>query len=141
MKSYNGFSASQRASAQAWLNEEYRRGRLERPAVCCACGQTEGLMHAHAEDYSRPFGPHIAEYPLCYTCHMMLHSRFRAPEAWRRYVAQVLAGLVADNTVTANYGRISAYLAGKIDFTWRRRPTEPAKPRFLALLSMLEQTG
>lgn len=92
MNSYNGFSGDQRARAQRWMNEQWRTGKLERPSCCDACGQVDGAIHGHAEDYSEPFGPHLQEYWLCFLCHMMLHCRFRNPEAWERYREQLRQG-------------------------------------------------
>lgn len=86
LNSYNGFSAAQRARAQAWLNAQWRAGNIPRPTRCCACGQTAGVLDTHAEDYSEPFSAgKTAAYHLCYVCHMMVHCRFRAPENWNFY--------------------------------------------------------
>ena len=92
MNSYNGFSPAQRMKALGWLKKEYAAGRREPPIACDACGQTKGIIEAHSEDYSEPFGDHIGAYGFCFTCHMMLHCRFRAPDAWSAYCAAVNAG-------------------------------------------------
>jgi hypothetical protein len=52
VKDYNGFSGCQRDRAQRWLNKEWDAGGLARSSECVACGQTEGVIQAHAEDYS-----------------------------------------------------------------------------------------
>ena len=52
MKDNNGFSGKQRERAQRWLNKEWNARRLARPTECVACGQTDGIIQAHAEDYS-----------------------------------------------------------------------------------------
>ena len=50
------------------------------------------MIDAHAEDYSRPFAAgKTDEYHLCFTCHMMVHCRFRNPTAWTRY-REIIAG-------------------------------------------------
>jgi hypothetical protein len=59
--------------------------REPRPIRCDACGQTEGPIDAHSEDYSEPFGDHIGEHALCYRCHMAIHTREKNPEAWAIY--------------------------------------------------------
>lgn len=93
MKGYNGFSPEQRDKAQAWLRRQWDAGALERPTVCVACGQTQGIFDGHAEDYTEPFGPHLQAWPLCYLCHMMLHCRFGGgAEAFERYVRILEAG-------------------------------------------------
>jgi hypothetical protein len=59
VNSYNGFTPQQRAHALRGLNREYAAGRRQRPTSCDACGQTEGVIEPHSEDYSEPFGDHI----------------------------------------------------------------------------------
>jgi hypothetical protein len=93
MNYYNGFSPTTRNRAQRWLNTALLDGRIVRRTVCDLCGQTRGQIDAHAEDYSEPFGPHIAEFWLCYRCHMMLHCRHRSPEAWTLYLGHVRTGI------------------------------------------------
>lgn len=55
MNPYNGFTGDQRNRAQRWLNSQWAAGHFPRPAQCCACGQADGIIDAHAEDYSEPF--------------------------------------------------------------------------------------
>jgi hypothetical protein len=93
MKSYNGFPPGARERAQRWLRAEWISGRLARPSVCCACGQDKGIIDAHAEDYSEPFRPGVTdEFHLCFTCHMMVHFRFRNRAAWSRYSEAIANG-------------------------------------------------
>jgi hypothetical protein len=94
VKSYNGFTPAQRNKAQGWLNAQWSSGSLARPAECCACGQTGGVIHAHAEDYSEPFAAgKTDEYHLCYRCHMMVHCRFSGAFAWQRYKRAINSGV------------------------------------------------
>jgi hypothetical protein len=91
--SYNGFSGAHRDRAQAWLRAEWTSGRLARPSVCCACGQDQGIIDAHAEDYSEPFAAGKTDgFHLCFTCHMILHCRFRNRSAWDRYRDTIRGG-------------------------------------------------
>jgi hypothetical protein len=110
VKSYNGFSPEVRNQAQAWLNREWKSGRLARPAKCCACGQEHGIIDAHAEDYSEPFcAGKTDEYPLCFRCHMMVHCRFgRGAVAWDAYRENVRAGVMFAAITERNFGRFSA---------------------------------
>jgi hypothetical protein len=85
---YNGFSPEQRWSALAWL----KRQGLANPTKCDACGQTEGLLQRHSEDYSSPFGPHIGAISFCHRCHMLVHFRFRSPDAWKDYRLAIADG-------------------------------------------------
>lgn len=107
MKHYNGFSPDVRNAAQAWLNREWRAGRLQRPTQCCACGQEHGVIDAHAEDYSEPFvAGKTDQYPLCYRCHMMVHCRFgNGARAWAVYRDNIRAGVMFAAFLTRNFNR------------------------------------
>jgi len=93
VKDHNGFSGKQRDRAQRWLNREWSAGRLARPSECVACGQTEGVIQAHAEDYSDPFRAGVTDgFHLCIVCHAAVHNRSKNPKAWRDYRATIEAG-------------------------------------------------
>jgi hypothetical protein len=93
MRPYNGFSGRQRSRAQTWLNRQWKAGALARPMRCVACGQSRGIIDAHAEDYSEPFGAgKTDQYHLCFTCHMMVHCRFSSQEDWHYYKSVILNG-------------------------------------------------
>ena len=94
LKTYNGFNHDQRMRALRWLKIEYAAGRRTRPFRCDACGQDEGVIEAHSEDYSEPFGDHIGQNGLCYRCHMMIHNRFKNPEAWTIYKQHIRQGRI-----------------------------------------------
>jgi hypothetical protein len=113
MSDYKGFTGQQRNRALRWLNREYAAGRRMRPTSCDGCGQTAGIIEAHSEDYSEPFGDHIGGWGLCYRCHMALHCRFKAPEAWERYKAAIVAGGTFAPFLTRNwYGFRAQHLTG-----------------------------
>jgi hypothetical protein len=93
VKDYNGFSGKQRDRAQRWLNKEWSTDRLARPSECVACGQTEGIIQAHAEDYSDPFRAGVTDgFHLCIICHAIVHARSKNQKAWRDYRAMIEAG-------------------------------------------------
>jgi hypothetical protein len=94
LKTYNGFDHDQRMKGYRWLQGEYAAGRRARPTVCEACGQTEGPIDAHSEDYSAPFGDHIGRFGLCYRCHMAMHTRQKNPKAWAAYKHHVAVGRI-----------------------------------------------
>lgn len=89
MNSYNGFSPTQRTKALKWFRREQSIGNKPANPECCdICGQTEGHLEWHSEDYSDPFDlGHIGKFGLCYVCHMMLHCRFKNKQAWEVYGA------------------------------------------------------
>lgn len=93
MGPYNGFSGAQRSKAQRWLNRQWATGALARPSRCVACGQTEGVIDAHAEDYSEPFAAGKTDaFHLCYVCHLMVHCGARNPRRWIEYRSLVEEG-------------------------------------------------
>jgi hypothetical protein len=124
MRDYNGFTGAQRLRALAWVRPQYADGTRERAKVCDACGQTEGVLDRHSEDYSEPFGDHIGAFGLCYTCHMMVHCRFNAPAAWKLYRTAVREGATFPAVRTRDFGVIkAAYLRGPFpDPVWRDPP-------------------
>lgn len=108
MKDYNGFSAAQRRKAQAWLNRQWRSGSMTRPRICQACGQDQGIIDAHAEDYSEPFAAgKTDQYHLCFRCHMMVHCRFRNMERWRSYRQAVAGGLTFEPFFERDFPRFT----------------------------------
>lgn len=113
MNSYNGFTSEQRLAAFAWLKKEYAAGRRVRPTRCDACGQAEGVIEPHSEDYSFPYGDHVGAFGLCYRCHMMIHCRFSAGEAWARYLDRLHEGFRAVPLHTRNFGMIRSQLSGR----------------------------
>ena len=115
MTHYNGFTPAERNAAQAWLNREWTAGRLARPSVCLACGQDQGVIDAHAEDYSRPFtAAKLMAFPLCLICHLMLHCRFGSGRAaWDAYRRLTRLGCRYEPARTRNFGIVQAMLAGR----------------------------
>lgn len=108
MKSYNGFTANQRNKAQAWLRSQWNEGVLSRPKKCCSCAITEGIIDAHAEDYSEPFAAgKTDQYHLCYRCHMMLHCRKHNPQNFLLYCALVNGGTQFKPFYSRDWGRFN----------------------------------
>ncbi len=112
MNSYNGFSPAQQDRALAWLKGEYAAGRRQPPKVCDGCGQDLGIIEAHSEDYSEPFGDHIGAFGFCYTCRMMLYHRFENPGAWDRYRAEVRRGVIFEPFRRRNLARFRELFLG-----------------------------
>ena len=104
MKPYNGFAEAQRNKAQSWLNKQWEAGVFAKPAQCCSCDQTKGVIDAHAEDYSEPFmASKTDQFHLCYRCHMMLHCRFRNQGAFARYCTEVAKGIQYEPFYVRNF--------------------------------------
>jgi hypothetical protein len=92
MKSYRGFTPLERRRARNWLRDQWRTGARRRPRACNFCGTRGGILEAHTEDYSEPFGGHIGEWAACYVCHMMIHNRHHFPGAFRGYLSILESG-------------------------------------------------
>ncbi len=108
-------------AAFAWLKREYLLGRRTRPTICEACGQDQGTIMAHSEDYSSPYGDHIGRFSLCFRCHMMVHSRGRSSAAFWHYVRQLEDGWVYPG-LTWREG----FNAIRRDRSWRPTAAPPA---------------
>lgn len=114
MRAYNGYSEKDRRRAQAWLNSQWQSGLLERPAQCVACRQDKGIIDAHAEDYSKPFTAGKTDrYHLCFTCHMMVHSRFQSARDWQWYKEVIRQGGRYAPVSNRSIGRFRAKHIGK----------------------------
>lgn len=57
------------------------------PECCDICGQTEGKLMYHNENYDTPLDD---LWGLCWRCHMMWHSRYRAEDKVREYFDGIL---------------------------------------------------
>jgi hypothetical protein len=123
MNPYNGFTSAERTRALAWLKGEYAAGRRHRPIVCDACGQTEGPIEAHSEDYSFPYGDHIGKYGVCYRCHMTIHCRFKNPVAWGIYKQDIRLG-----RIYAPIGR-NSFLRQTVEGMGNTAPFQQTGPR------------
>lgn len=120
MNSYNGFSGERRMEVHRWLRAEERAGRLTWPTRCEACGQTEGIMDCHHENYDEP----LSFVGLCYRCHLMLHCRFRSPEAWKNYCDAIMSGVRYAALYTRDFGVIIEMLKGEsAEFTQHAVPS------------------
>lgn len=104
MQSYNGYSGELRAKAQRWLNMMVASKMLVRSRYCCACAGG-GIIDFHAEDYSEPFTlEKTAAFPLCFSCHMAVHNRFRNPSSWDKYRGMVEGGRRFPEFYTRDFG-------------------------------------
>lgn len=95
MKSYNGFTPSQRRAGDRIIKDAISSGKLAPLSECsCAfCGQSKGILHYHAEDYT-PDRILNDVVPLCWRCHMMVHRRFSHPRSFAAYMEDVQGGIV-----------------------------------------------
>lgn len=76
---YNGFTAEERKLTDRVIIYLRRNGVLPKPTQCELCGATDRIGY-HGENYFDPF----ALIEVCFPCHMAIHRRFSAIEAWHR---------------------------------------------------------
>jgi len=108
---YNGFTPHQRNKAQKWLNQQWASFRLSKPTVCCACGQDEGVMDAHAEDYSEPFQAGKTDaFHLCFRCHMMVHCRHRDKLGWMNYKQAIKSGIIFEPFFRRDWDKFKSHM-------------------------------
>lgn len=88
LSDYNGFPGKMREAVGRQMTKAWDARTWARPRRCDACGQDEGAIHGHNEDYSTP----EVYLPLCITCHLILHMRFRDPKLWEDYKLAVRSG-------------------------------------------------
>jgi hypothetical protein len=72
MKPYKGYTPAQRMAVCPLLDEARADGRLPEPNKCSTCGQTEGSIGYHSDDYAHETLIENTRV-LCYSCHMVHH--------------------------------------------------------------------
>jgi DNA invertase Pin-like site-specific DNA recombinase len=111
--SYNGFSWPMRQRALRWLQRQIREGRRFPPTQCDVCLTSRGHLMRHSEDYAEPFGAHIGRWQLCYWCHIILHCKTKAPDAFQRYLEMLKGGQRVINGSGIQWAQVQGYLAGR----------------------------
>ena len=89
MQSYKGWTPAERYESLKKTKQAIRDGIIPKAHTCNRCGQTEGIIQYHNEDYSDPI-----KYleMLCWRCHMIHHSTRRNPGAVKAYFEEVASG-------------------------------------------------
>ena len=67
---YNGFKGDLRDKSGQFVDLLIRDGYLPPATKCYLCGQTEGKIVYHLEDYTDVMN---IETPMCFMCHLTLH--------------------------------------------------------------------
>lgn len=111
MKSYNGFTAAQRSKASRWYKKQLAEGLRKESDICEVCSETQ-FVKGHSEDYSYPYGDHIAAYSLCYRCHMVIHCRHHDTKFWDTYRYLISAGAKFPTLSYKDFAEIRKMLAG-----------------------------
>lgn len=109
MSSYKGWTGEQRKASLRLTNKAKQLGLLEEPKKCKFCGQEKGILHTHNENYGVTLelvpkmiaGTATEEeiqkvkdvlWPICWRCHMIWHSKHRAPQQVEKYFEEVRNG-------------------------------------------------
>jgi hypothetical protein len=89
LQDYNGYSGKDRNRVAMLQRKAIYEGTLPPPTKCEICGQTDGGILYHNEDYDEAIkGAH----QLCIECHLRLHARQFKPNTWHNYLAKIARG-------------------------------------------------
>lgn len=109
MNNYKKWTGAERAKSLRYHQVAIKMGLIQPPKKCRRCGQEKGIIQIHNHDYdvSLRVLPKLidgtateeekaeldnAYEPLCWRCHMMLHSYYRNKEAVKHYFDRVRNG-------------------------------------------------
>ena len=108
MTNYKGWTAEERQDSLKLTKQAIKSGSIPKPCKCNRCGQDEGIIDYHNEDYSHP-----TKYleQLCFVCHLIHHSERRNPIGRRNYFAAVAFGYRAAPAYTRSLGIIAQILS------------------------------
>lgn len=89
MRSYNGISAQERLASYRKTKQAIAAGIIPPPSKCSECGQTQGRIDYHSEDYHSPTKGLVE---LCARCHLFLHCRFKHSKLYKEYLIEIAHG-------------------------------------------------
>lgn len=109
MNGYKKWSGIQREESLRLFKLAQKAGLIKYPRECSICGQTKGILMTHNKNYdvTLKYLPKLLEgsanemeikqvhevlMPICWRCHMILHSYKRNPNACREYFNEVKNG-------------------------------------------------
>ena len=112
MQSYKGWSPEFRKKSLRYTKRAKKLGWIPYPKKCQRCGQTEGILHTHNENYDVTYytlHDVFNRFPIsitpeeikkltdvleqiCWRCHMMHHSKRRNAQGVKRYFEEIAAG-------------------------------------------------
>ena len=90
---YNGFTPAERKRGDYLIKRAISKGILPplNQTVCAICGQDKGIRHYHNEDYT-PKNIIKDATPLCWRCHMHIHTKNKNTPYWKKYQLEVFEG-------------------------------------------------
>jgi hypothetical protein len=122
MVTWNGWTDKERNTSARKTNRAIKDGIIPaKPSKCNRCGQTEGVLEWHNDDYSDPI-----KYleGLCYRCHMVLHCEHLNPQSAKEYWDEVGKGKRYPPSVTKNIGAVMS----EHRFRQKRQPSDIVNP-------------
>jgi len=113
MRNYKKWSAETRKASLKLTKKARKMGWIQNPKKCNRCGQTEGILHLHNEDYDVTLNTltevfnrfpifitsdelvavNNALEEICWRCHMMHHSKYRNKQAVENYFSEIAKGV------------------------------------------------
>lgn len=110
MNNYRKWTGAQREESYRLFCKARDMGLIETPHKCEICGQTKGILMTHNMDYdvTLSYLPKLLDgtanekekaqiqevlIPVCWRCHMILHSHHRNPVACNKYFQEVKNGV------------------------------------------------
>lgn len=111
MKPYKGYTAAQRMASLPLLDKLKAEGKVPPLKVCSACGQTEGKLQYHNDDYAPETFIENTRV-LCYSCHMVHHIYHNNPNNMgaRLYIQFIRSGRKFKPN-NGNFGKLTAGLS------------------------------
>lgn len=92
LRTYNGFDHNQRMKGDGIIKAAILSGLIPPPSACSRCGQTEGELVYHCEDYTPERILGNLE-PTCRRCHDYIHRVSRPAEKQKEYWDAIARGV------------------------------------------------
>ena len=129
MRSYKKWSKEERQKSLRITNKAKELGLIKNPTCCNRCGQKEGILQLHNEDYDFT----LLELPellknkenltqeqldkiancleeICWTCHMIHHSEHRNKEAHDEYFRKIKEeGFMPEPVFKHDFSKLKKY--------------------------------
>ena len=79
MKNYNGWSSEFRKASLRLTNAAKKEGWIKDPKKCNRCGQTEGILHLHNENYDATYYTLENIYDLLHHTYYITYNIYCTP--------------------------------------------------------------
>jgi hypothetical protein len=91
LATWKGFDHKQRMAGTKIIDTAIRLGKLRPPAKGIRCGQTDGEIIYHTDNYSPDQILNCLE-EVCWQCHYRIHNEHRFPESCKKYWEDIAQG-------------------------------------------------